>query len=73
MGIVINQKHTESIFQVFCKIEVNRDVTFDEDVSFNKYRKTHLDGDKQETSKVVGPLNHQLEMKKIVYQKFRTW
>ena len=37
----------------FRKIEVSRDVTFDEDTTFNKSRKTHVDEEEQETPRVV--------------------
>ena len=37
----------------FRKIEFNRDVTFDEDTTFNKSKKTHVDEEGQETPRVV--------------------
>ena len=37
----------------FHKIEVSRDVTFDEYATFNKYKKTHVDEEEQETPRVV--------------------
>ena len=37
----------------FCKIELSRDVTFDEYVAFNKSRKTNVDEEEHETTRVV--------------------
>ena len=37
----------------FCKIEIRRDITFDEDATFNKSKKMHVDEEEQETHRVV--------------------
>ena len=52
LGIVISRKQTKPIFHVFHKIEVNKDVTFDEYATFKKSRKTHVDEEEQENPRV---------------------
>ena len=56
-GIFVGYSDQSKAYKIyipcFHKIEFNIDVTFDEDTSFNKFRKTHVDEEEKETPRVV--------------------
>ena len=56
-GIFVGYSDQSKAYKIyipcFRKSEVSRDVTFDEYVSFNKHRNTHVDEEEQEAPKII--------------------